>query len=262
MVSLVRQLGKAVFAASDVFLPAPLGPRILIYHQVGARLGRQMEVKTEDFIWQLDWLAQNREVVTLDEALQRWDEKDSESLVVLTFDDGYQDTYSRAFPLMKERGIPFTLYLATKDIETGAGTPGAEPLTWTQVKKMIDTGLVTVGAHTHSHPDLRTLSSDEITGEIETSNHLIYSRLGSPPSHFAYPWGYWAPNGDEIVRRKYSSAVLGATTLALRQKHSDYLIHRYPVQRDDGTHWFQRRLKKNFMLEESVRRLLRGYRGP
>lgn len=260
--SLIRQVGKAVFATADWFLPNPEGPRILIYHQVGAGLGRQMEVTADDFIWQLDWLAQNREVVSLDEALDRWEEEGADNIVVLTFDDGYRDTYSTAFPLINEHGVPFTLYLATEIIERGDGVPGAEPLTWDQIEEMAGSGLVTIGAHTHTHADLRTLSRDAITTEIETSNGLIESRLGVSPAHFAYPWGYWSAEADEVIRSHYQSAALGGHSRHLIHEWDPFRIHRFPVQLSDGSRWFASRVRGGLQIEEAIRRRLRGYRGP
>jgi peptidoglycan/xylan/chitin deacetylase (PgdA/CDA1 family) len=254
--SVMRQLGKAVFITADLILPTPRGPRILIYHQVGAGLGRQTEVTTEDFVWQLNWLAQNRQVVSLEEALERWEEEGSEKLVVLTFDDGYSDTYTAAFPKLKERGFPFAIYLTTE-------TLGYEKmLTWKQVEEMVDTGLATVGAHTHRHRDMRYLSEQEIAEEIDRSNRIIEARIGLQPNHFAYPWGYWSATADPIVRSIYSSAVLGAPPLAHETLLDRHLIHRFPVQLTEGQVFFQSRLKGGLLLEEAVRRRLRGYNGP
>jgi peptidoglycan/xylan/chitin deacetylase (PgdA/CDA1 family) len=258
----IRQLAKAIFAAADVFLPSPRGPRILIYHQVGAGLGRQMEVTTEDFVWQLDWLAQNRHVVGLDEALERWEEEGSENLVVLTFDDGYRDVHTTAFPLLKERGMPFTLYLATRAIETGNGHPGAEPLKWGQIEEMIASGLVTIGSHTHNHADLRALSTDEIVREIETSNELIESHFGLIPIHFAYPWGYWSVEADSIIRHHFRSAALGSHSVGRIRGSDPFQMHRVPIQLNDGTMWFSSRIRGGLLAEEALRRILRGYRGP
>jgi hypothetical protein len=77
--SLVRQAAKALFAVADFTLPSPPGPRILIYHQVGAETGKQTDLALSDFAWQVDWLAKNREVVELETAIGRWDEPGSES---------------------------------------------------------------------------------------------------------------------------------------------------------------------------------------
>lgn len=252
----LRQAAKAAFATCDRFLKSPPGPRILIYHQVGAGLGRQMEVKVSDFEWQLDWLVKNREVVTLDEALLRWFEPFAEQLAVLTFDDGYRDTITTAFPLLAERGLPFTLYLATEMIESSE----KEALNWDEIEEMLSSGFLTVGSHTHSHRDLRFMSVNQIVDELSTADALVQQRLGFSPTHFAYPWGYWSSTAHDVVANRYLSATLGSS--AGREGATPHQIHRFPVQLSDGKRWFRPRLRGGLIAEEWIRRRIRGYRGP
>lgn len=262
--TLLRTSAKALFAAADVFVPTPSGPRILIYHQVGAGLGRQMEVTTADFERQLDWLADNREVVDLRTAFDRWTDHGSEHLVVLTFDDGYRDTFETAFPRLERRGMPFVLYLATESIETGqplGPRAGAEPLSWAMIESMMSSGLLTIGAHTHTHLDLRSTTTSQIEHEIATSNALISSHLGIDPLHFAYPWGNWSEAADPVVRATYETAALGGSVRP-KSEPSKHQLNRYPVQLSDGVLFFKSRVKGGLLLEEAVRRRLRGYSGP
>lgn len=257
--SLLRQVAKATFAAADLLLPTPEGPRILIYHRVGSRTGQQMEVSREDFIWQLNWLVSNREIVDLETAVRRWTEPGADQMVVLTFDDGYEDTYTTAFPLMRERGIPFTLYVATDMIERGSAI-GVYPLSWGQIREMLDTGLLTLGAHTHTHRDLRAVEYADVLGELHVSNDIIEQRTGVTPRHFAYPWGYWAEHAHRAVAETYETAVLGAPLW--RSDFDTHQIFRFPIQLSDGARWFQARLSGGLRIEEWTRRKLRGYRGP
>ena len=256
----LRAAGKGVFAAADLLHRPPSGPRVLIYHQVGAGLGRQMEVSYDDFVWQLDWLADNREVITIADAIVRWNEPGAHRLAVITFDDGYRDTHHAAFPALKERGMPFTLYLSTSHME-GEGRQGAEPLTWDQVEEMMSSGLLTLGSHTHTHLDLRTADSRRVEEELAGADALITSRLGVVPRHFAYPWGYWSELADRHVRARYESATLGSPHRP-ESTGDPYLIHRFPVQLSDRRVWFSRRLIGGLLLEEKLRRRIRGYSGP
>jgi peptidoglycan/xylan/chitin deacetylase (PgdA/CDA1 family) len=245
-------------------LPSPPGPRILIYHQVDAGLGRQMEVTLEDFRRQMDWLSVNRQVVALGEAMVRWGQPASEWLVALTFDDGYRDTYFTAFPILRELGFPFTLYLATESIETGkplGPAGGADPLNWGEIESMLASGLVTVGAHTHRHSDLRRLSVDAVEEELGTSDDLIEARLGIRPAHFAYPWGFWSPGAHRPVSERYASAAL-ADSGRTRKELKPHLLHRYPVQLSDGFRFFRARLRGGLRFEEVLRRRLNHYNGP
>lgn len=258
-----RTVAKAGFVASDLVFPNPRGPRILIYHQVGSDLGRQMEVTTPSFRKQMNWLASHATVVTLEQAIARWEEPGSDSLVVLTFDDGYRDTFTRAFPIMRSLKMPFTLYLTTGPMEEGMGSDQdpAAPLNWDDVEEMMASGLLTVGAHTHSHPDLRHATESDVEREISKSDSIIKSRLGVTPEHFAYPYGYWSASADATVTSTYSTAVLGASPRP-RIKPDPHQIHRYPVQLSDSFRFFPSRLRGGLLLEEKVRRSLRGYKGP
>lgn len=260
--SLLRSISKPLFAVADRLVDAPHGPRILIYHQVGAGLGRQMEVTPSDFEWQLQWLSENCDVVDLDTAASRWHESDTDRLVVLTFDDGYMDTYTTAWPLLREFGFPFTLYLSTEHIG-GAGLSGRDqPLGWGEIESMMSSGRLTLGAHTHRHTDLRTVTTDQAEEELETSDGIIDSRLGVRPRHFAYPWGYWSESADPVVRRRYVTATLGAPPLRRPSSYDPHMIYRFPVQLSDGRRWFRARLSRGLVFEEELRRRIRRYRGP
>ena len=262
--ALARTAAKIAFTAADYLMRRPRGPRVLIYHQVGSGLGRQMEVTTEDFARQLDWLGDNREIVSFDEAIARWEDPDADRLVALTFDDGYADTFTTAFPRLEERGAPFLIYLATESIETGVplGPAGpADPLNWDQVVDMLGSGLVTIGVHTHRHSDLRHLPREAVEEELVTSDALIERRLGLHPLHFAYPWGYWSQSAADVVDARYDTAAIAGTPRP-KAVLDRTRVHRYPVQLSDGFRFFPARLRGGLRAEEQVRRWVKGYSGP
>jgi peptidoglycan/xylan/chitin deacetylase (PgdA/CDA1 family) len=255
---------KSVFALADIVNGDWPGPRILTYHQVGAELGRQMEVPTEVFIRHLDWLVENGDVLDLETAISRRAEFDAHRLFTLGFDDGYADLYTTAFPLLASRSLPFTLYLTTNPTETStAMTPGgqAEPLTWNQVRAMADSGLMTLGAHTHTHRDLRGVPEDVIVEELDESNRLIEERCGTVPRHFAYPKGYWDPVAERLIAERYESATLGAGP-PVTGETDPLRLHRVAVQKSDGMVFFKRKIKSGMRWEERTRRRVRNYQGP
>jgi peptidoglycan/xylan/chitin deacetylase (PgdA/CDA1 family) len=182
---------------------------------------------------------------------------------VLTFDDGYLGVWRHAFPVLRDLSAPFTLYLTTLPIETGAPLhSGADqPLTWQVVCTMMESGLVTLGAHTHSHPDLRHASESEVREELEISDALIEARTGQRPEHFAYPWGYWSQSAHTSVRDRYETAALGSGPADMRGLDQGR-FHRVPVLGTDTAWAFQRRMFGGFRLEDRLRRGLKNYRGP
>lgn len=260
----VTVAAKVGFAAADVFFPAMSGPRLLIYHQIGAGLGRQMEVTVSSFRRHVDWLVDNGEVVTLDRAMEELGRSGSDSQYVLTFDDGYRDMYEQAWPLLRERRLPFVLYLTTNPTESGEPlTPGgrAEPITWSQVQEMLDSGLLTLGAHTHRHLELGAMTVAMIEDEIGTSNELITRRTGVEPVHFAYPWGYWSASAHPVIAAAYRTATLGSGA-PITADTDPLQLNRIPVQLSDGVFFFRRKMRSGLPAEDWLRRRLARYDGP
>jgi peptidoglycan/xylan/chitin deacetylase (PgdA/CDA1 family)/Mrp family chromosome partitioning ATPase len=259
----LRVAAKAAMSLADIGSARMPGPRIVIYHQIGVDLGREMEVPTDVFIRQLDWMESEGMIAPLPAAVTLRSDAEANRLFVLTFDDGYRDLYTTAFPILAERGLPFTLYLTTHPVETGdplTGSDQAAPLTWDQVSEMLESGLMTLGAHTHRHVDLREYGPTRIAAELDRSNQLIEKRTGVHPRHFAYPWGYWSEDAEPLVRVRYDTATLGAGP-PITEETDLHRLHRIPVQRSDGMTFFRRKLATGMQLEEKVRRRIRGYEG-
>jgi peptidoglycan/xylan/chitin deacetylase (PgdA/CDA1 family) len=259
---MARTAAKSVFATADLFLGPWPGPRILIYHQIGAGYGRQMDLAPAIFRGHVDWLQSQGSIVGLGDALSGADDLDSHRNYVLTFDDGYADFYENAFPYLRDRAIPFTLYLTSGHIETGELLhEGDRPLTWDMVVEMVESGLVTLGAHTHTHADLRGMTMATVEEEIVRSNELIDARTGHVARHFAYPKGYWDPQAERVVRRYYDTAVLGAGA-PVTASTDPYRIHRVAIQAADTYFFFKRKIRRGMRLEERVRSMARGYDHP
>lgn len=252
-----RVLAKSLFALTDLVLPRRGGLRILIYHQVGSGRSHEMNVSPDGFRRQLEWLQAHGEVVGLEEGIARRGEPDSHRLFVLTFDDGYADVFQNAFPLMKQRGLPFTLYLTSGPIESPSSFPDwpGEPLTWDQIRSMIDSGLVTIGAHTHSHADLRHVVEEVVVDELDRSNDLIADRTGVLPKHFTYPKGWWAPKAHPVVCARYVSATFGGHEV-ITGSTDVHMLHRLPVQRSDIGALFGQKMRSGGLSEVQVRRRL------
>jgi peptidoglycan/xylan/chitin deacetylase (PgdA/CDA1 family) len=158
---------------------------ILMYHHVNSYTGDQktsasLTVSAEVFAGQLDYLLQKGySVVSLDDLANA-----PPKSLVITFDDGYEDNYQEAFPLLRARRLKATIFLATGLVESSP-----RYLTWPQIREMQSSGLVTFGNHTWSHPSLVNKSRDLIFQEIKTAQDQILSFTGRPAAYFAYPYG-------------------------------------------------------------------------
>jgi peptidoglycan/xylan/chitin deacetylase (PgdA/CDA1 family) len=107
--------------------------------------------------------------------------------VLLSFDDGYGGHYEYVYPLLKKYGYPAVFSIYLKKME---GTTKRSSLTWEQLQAMAADPLVTISAHSISHPpDLRPLTDDQLNQEIIISKRLLEERLGIPIHYFTYPEG-------------------------------------------------------------------------
>jgi len=94
-------------------------PRILMYHRLVPEGGAYSGTRESDFRRQMEFLAHHFNVVSVEELVQRTREKlpIPENAVALTFDDGYRDFYEIAYPILKELGLPATIYVVTDFID-------------------------------------------------------------------------------------------------------------------------------------------------
>lgn len=102
---------------------------------------------------------------------------------VITFDDALDDLYNVVYPLMKERGIPFTAFISASLIDK----PGY--ITSAQLREMADDTLVTIGSHGCTHKHLSQLSDVDVKNEIFKSKEIIENLIGKKIDLIAYPFG-------------------------------------------------------------------------
>lgn len=229
------------------------GTTVLIYHRVGGGSGDERDTPTAAFVVQLDILARH-EVVSLDVALDRLDAGDRRPSVVLTFDDGFADVYENAWPLLRERGLPFTLYLTTSFVgttmhweESTAMAPGPA-LSWDQLTEMASSGLCTVGNHTHTH----TRPNQLTPAEVDQCSDAIEAHLGAStrPRHFAYTWGVEVPWMRQALRVRFRSAATGRLGRNL-PGYDPLALRRVPVRRSDPAEFFAAKLMGHLLPERA-----------
>lgn len=206
-VGLIAAIGIfAVIAAGAVYLHQRYVLPVLMYHSVLETVapGNRLAVSARTFDRQMGFLRRfGYRVLPLEQAVEVFkDGKRPARTVVITFDDGFADNFTYAFPVLQKYRIPATVFL----IYSSVGTPGY--LDWDQIRQMRDSGLVTFGSHSVSHPSLPKLAPDALAREVEGSKELLEERLGRPVALFAYPMGqYDCAVQQAAVKAGYAAAV-------------------------------------------------------
>lgn len=139
---------------------------------------------------------------------------------ILTFDDGYEDFYTDAFPLLQQYQIKATVYVITDFI----GRNGF--MNKRQLKEIADSGLVEIGSHTLNHLNLKYVSSDEAKRQIFESKETLIDQLNVPVKTFAYPAGGYDEVAVELVREASYSAAVSVITGQEQSKDNKFLLKR------------------------------------
>jgi peptidoglycan/xylan/chitin deacetylase (PgdA/CDA1 family) len=176
-----------------------------------------------------------------------------DKFVVLTFDDGYKDFNTHAFPILKQYGFSATVFLPTNfvDRRRKLGLKGKEHLTWDEVRELQSKG-VTIGSHTVTHSQLRLLKGQEIEFEIKKSKQTIEDEIGKLIQSFSYPYAFPEENmGFKVFIRsileKYGYENAVSTRIGTVTKAEDkFLLKRIPANSGDDIPLFKAKLDGNY----------------
>lgn len=200
------------------------GPKIIVlnYHKID-NMNISLSVTPSDFEQQMAYLVQNGfHTITPHELYMAF--TDGATLptnpVLITFDDGYADNYTKAYPILKKYGVKATIFVITGLM----GKPGY--LTWGQAAEMEASGLVTIESHTVTHGSLTGLTDEQVRYELTEAKHDIEQRLGKEVEFLAYPTGAY---NLHIARLVKEAGYKGAFTV--RYGNMDRATNLYAIER-------------------------------
>lgn len=114
--------------------------------------------------------------------------------VVLTFDDGYTDHYTHAYPILREFGFNGTFFIITGT----ADNQNPNHLSWEQISEMAENGMY-MESHTKDHPDLRNRDYDFLVYQMLGSFESLRAYTGREPRMFCYPVGFYDANTLSVL---------------------------------------------------------------
>ena len=172
---------------------------VLNYHQVEVKDGNPLTLHPEQFEAQMAYLKEEGyTTVTIDELMDACENGAAlpEKPVVITFDDGYEDNYEYAYPILQKYGFKATIFLI---YDLTDAYPGY--LTWNEIAEMKASGLMRFESHTMTHANLSKLTAEaDLRHEIADSQRLLSEKLGYDVRYIAYPGGAVNEQIESITR--------------------------------------------------------------
>jgi peptidoglycan/xylan/chitin deacetylase (PgdA/CDA1 family) len=213
---------------------------ILLYHGVAPSNTKIdpgfLRVRPAAFRAQLELLlAAGYEFVTVAEFADRSGGHDPPpGLAALTFDDGMDDNHRVVLPILRERGVPATVYVTTgligKPNPWMASGSGARMMTVEELRDLVAAGFE-IGAHTVTHPDLSQLDFESCLCEASESRVALERLLDVRIDTFAYPFCYYSPTAVAAVR---AAGFTAAVTCQGLGSWNRYEMQRSLVSGKDG----------------------------
>ena len=170
------------------------GVTSLMYHRFDENKYPSTNIKNEIFIEHLKEINNSEiEFITFEKFEEIIKTGIKKNYLLLTIDDAFKSFYLNAWPILKNKKIPFILFVSTEAI----GKNGY--MTWEQIREVTSSNLVTIGNHSHTHEYLIDWKDSEIKSDLETSIKIFKEELGYSPEIFSYPFGEYSSNLKKIV---------------------------------------------------------------
>ena len=147
----------------------------------------------------------------------------------LTVDDADKSFLTYAWPKLKEKNFPVTLFVNTSTIVEN----NKNYLSWNQIRKLVEEG-VTIGGHSHTHEHMPNLSMEEIKNEIEKSNKIFLKEIGKIPSLFAYPYGEADEKIINILKEYKYKVAFGQHSGVINDTSNLYYLPRFSLNERYG----------------------------
>ena len=216
------------------------GVTVLIYHRFGEDKYPTTNIGVARFREQMEYLKNNDyRVITLQQLVRHLHDRNGlpERSVVITIDDGYRSVYENAWPVLRDYGYPFTVFLYAKATENRHGNY----MTWEQVRELKAAGVDFQDhgfAHDHMAFKPANMDMDEyrtwIRADLTLSRRILSEKLHEPPRFFAIPYGEYNKTLLEEIRALGYEAILLQDPGSVSSDTDPFSIPREPIL---GTDW-------------------------
>ena len=147
--------------------------------------------------------------------------------ILLTVDDAFTSFYENAWPYLKQKKIPFILFVSTQSV----GKKGY--MTWEQIKEVENSSYGFIGNHSHSHEYLVKYSFEDFRNDIDTSIEILKKNIGYNPIFFSYPFGEYSLLQKQYIAKKFKFG-FGQNSGVIDLNKDVFELPRFPINEKYG----------------------------
>ena len=201
----------------------------LMYHRFEENKYPSTNIKIKDFKEHLEIIEENK--IKFINPKNFEDELKNNKLqkkVLLTIDDGFLSFYENAWPILKNKKIPFILFISTREVGN------FNYMSWEQIKEISKENFVEIGNHSHTHEYLADENNEIILEDIEKSISILKTNLGKNSNFFSYPFGEYSNNFKNIIKQFGFKFAFGQHSGVIDETKDFYELPRYPINEKYG----------------------------
>lgn len=229
---------------------------ILAYHKVSHRFEWGINtVSPRAFQRQMQFLVENHfYTISLEQYFNtQTDVSSSHRPIIITFDDADESVLEYALPILHAAGFRATLFIVAGYVgqlnrwDANLGGIYSRHLSWDQIEQLAQAGWE-LGSHSMTHPDLCSLSNNELQRELKGSREMIESRLNQKVRFISYPFNRFDRRVTEMAQQ---AGYLGGCGLWVSHRYNDlpwqFRVPRFGVYGIDTLSWFKKKLAASGM---------------
>lgn len=179
---------------------------ILLYHHVKERENVdkvRFSIEPTEFEKQMKWLYKKRyQSISISDMASYYTKELAipDKPICITFDDGYYDNFSSAFPILKKYQFNATIFISTDRINGNNSKSNPKYLSWFNIHEMARDGF-SFESHSCSHQSMTELSNEAVQYEVLSSKEIIENKLQTQVQYFCYPFGKTNDRVNQLVEK-------------------------------------------------------------
>ena len=200
-----------------------------MYHRFEENKYPSTNIKINDFLKHLEIIQNNNiEFINPKNFEEELIENKNKRKILLTIDDGFSSFYKNAWPILKERKIPFILFVNTREVGS------YNYMSWKEIKEISKEDFVEIGNHSHSHEYLVDEDDMIIKEDIQKSINIFNKKLGKNSNFFSYPFGEYSVSFKNIIKSLGFKYAFGQHSGVIDETKNFYELPRFPINEKYG----------------------------